>query len=317
MKPADNQNSSVKDNPRSTTEIRDDLFIKTSDELNLQGEAQELERCNKLSIRTPHVTPPEFITYDSESNQLTTRVIPHSQSLFNIIWNGTSFIGRLRGKRLDINLHKARMEEIGQWLRLYHDSTACPEHSQEVADNLLKMFKSKIDAIRHHKLLKERFLSRLEEHFFSEIEKLTDSQYQKDNHVRFCTVHGDFIAYNMMADPEWNIHVLDFGDTRIGTSFEDVARFYELLWAMAQTNRLRKNIFPKAIDVFLEAYGLPSDIGTAPFFLTVRALNGIIHCIAEHYQRQFVSYSYLTKWELQRITRASLRRISKEVSAPF
>ena len=303
----------VERNARSTTEKSSQEFVKISEELSLLNEAKELERCRELNINTAHVKALDIINYDKENNQLTTKTIPGGQSLFNKLWNETSIVSCLSFKGIDSDMVLSRMQEIGEWLRLYHNSTEYPDYSQHVSLNLLETFKNKVAYIRTHRLVNERLISVFEKRMFPEIEKLVDHQYQEENYIRFCRVHGDFVAYNMVVDQNWNVFIADFADTHIGASTEDIGRFCELLYAMAQTNRVRNKIFTNAVDVFLEAYGIPLNIQRSPLLKTIRALNVILHLISEYHIRPYVMSLLFTKMELRRISIASLRWLSREL----
>jgi hypothetical protein len=110
-------------NPRSVTAVQSGEFTKVSDELSLEWEAKELNRCKEASIHTPHVRAPELIGYDPKSNILTTQLIENAQSFYNHLWNGTSLPFRIIGKGINNKMLWSRMNEIGGWLKLYHDST--------------------------------------------------------------------------------------------------------------------------------------------------------------------------------------------------
>jgi len=304
----------VERNARSTTEKNREEFVKTSDELSLFNEANELERCRAAEITTTHVKALDFISYDKEKNDLTTRTVLGGQSLFNRLWNETSIISPLLSKEIDVDVVLSRMQDIGEWLRLYHDSTECPEASEQVSLSLQETFKKKVAYIRTHRLVNEGLINGFEKKVFPEIEKLVDCRYQEENGIRFCRVHGDFVAYNMIVDPEWNIYVADFADTHIGVSTEDVGRFCELLYAVAETSRKRESLFTQAVNVFLGAYGASKKIDQSPFFKTIRAYNVLLHLISEFSMRPYVRKLLLTRMELRRISNASVRWLSKELA---
>ncbi len=57
---------------------------------------------------------------------------------------------------------------------------------------------------------------------------------ENSTYLKIRKIHGDFISYNMIRDYLYNIHIIDFADTRIGFNIEDVVRFWEHMWAMSQ-----------------------------------------------------------------------------------
>ncbi len=307
----------IRENPRSSTRIIGERFIKTSSELNLKNEAMELERYRNLHLASSHIKATEFICFDSDSNELTTRYIPSCQSLFNIMWNNSSLLGFLRGKRLDHDKLMERIEAIGKWLKTYHESSFFPNEAQNATDTLLTLFNSKIEAISKNKILDNTFLLKLKDLYFPEIEKLADPRYNERHKIRICQIHGDFIAYNMLANENMDIHVLDFADTRIGAAVEDIGRFYELIWAMEKISLLHKKTFLKAGNVFLRSYGIEEIMLSTKLFSAIRALNGLIHCISEFTQRGYMVGRLVTKVELKLITRVSLNRMAKEVGVPY
>ena len=302
----------VERNARSTTEKSREEFVKTSDELSLFNEAQELERCMVAKIVTPHVRALELVSYDQEKNDLTTRTVPRGQSLFNRLWNETSIISRLLCRKIDDRVVLSRMQEIGEWLRLYHNSTECQEAGGQISKNLQETYEEKVFYVRSHRLMDERLIDGFERKVFPEIENLGDRRYQEENGIRVCRVHGDFVAYNMVADPEWNIYIADFADTHIGASTEDVGRFCELLYAVAKTSRKREGLFTEAVNVFLRAYGGSKEMPQSPLFKAIRAYNVLLHLISEYHIRPYVMSQFFTRLELRRISNASFRWLSME-----
>jgi len=303
----------TRDNPRSTSKIKAEIFLKTSTELSLANEANELKRCHESAIATPHVSPIELIKYNAERNQLTTKLVPNGISLYNCLWNGTSFLRFFKREKLNSGLMFERMEEIGHWLKLYHKSTENISLCRDALANLKGLYHEKIEAIRKFGILKEEFLKGIQEYFVIEIERATDPSYQQDNYIRFCRIQGDFAVGNMLVDPDWHIYVLDFADSRIGVNLEDVARFYEQLWAISQTNGLRGRLFSRALETFLQGYGAPPGIERTPFFKALIGYNGLISCITEHTTAPYIRYQIMTRLELKRLKNVTLRWLSKEI----
>jgi len=169
MKQGGNQSTVTKINPRSMTRIIDNNFVKTSLELNLKGEAEELERCIQLQIVTPNVKATEFISFNQDTNELQTRYISDGFSLYNYMWNNTSVLGLLRGKSLDPEQLYSRISEIGSWLNKYHNSTEHSNHVGNAVDRLIDLFQKKISAIGKNSILKPSFLSQAKETYFSSV----------------------------------------------------------------------------------------------------------------------------------------------------
>ncbi len=306
---------------RSSLEIQGDVFVKSASDDNtvpandLQQEAEELKRCKECRIRMQHVFPVEFINYEEKADRLTTKFIQDATNLFNVMWNSSSIINRIWKRPPSPDLLISRCEEIGKWLAMYHNSTSYPQAKEQVMTPLKFSFQRKMKRIRENKLVKEKFLQNVEEVFFPEIEKLVNDDYLENNRIKICKIHGDLTPSNMLVDDVWNIWIIDFANTRIGTSFEDLGRFYESLYAIAQTSHYRRDVFSKAMEAFLRGYGVPQEIQENPFFLTVRAYNGIVNCIADFVQRK--SLSYFSNLASRRTANASLSWIAKKLSTPF
>ena len=306
----------IKNNPRSVTYINEEYFIKCSENVSLKNEALELQRCKAVMTQNRHILVPEMFSYESSSNCLTTKYICSTENFFNILWNGTSIIGKLKRNGINIPIFIERMHELGLWLKDYHISSHYPDFNVDSTTNIVNAFRKKIEKLKSYKLFNEYFLDRILFCFIPSLENLkslTDSPISRNE---FCQIHGDFIAYNMLVDLDWNIHVLDFGDTRIGSPFEDICRFYELFWVIGRTNPFRKKIIDKALSVFIKAYGLPKNINSNPIFRSIRAFNAITHCLAEYEQRQKSSNSMVSNFELKLITYVSLFWVAKDVNFP-
>lgn len=293
-------------NPRSQGERDQHHYRKTADDVDLSAEASELKRCRDLALHTDHVRPVDFVDFDPDSNTLTTELI-HGRQLFHTLWNPTYWLGRLRGHRdPDWSETADRFEELGQWLRLYHDSTAVdtcirPVHIEWLEGTLHK----KIAGVRRERALPEPIVNRFESYYLGQLTGI------KADHIRHCRVHGDLIVYNLMLDNDNNLRVLDFGDTRVSAGLEDVARFYSGIWAIAQTNRTRKRRLLPLLERFLSGYGLDSNELNSPLFKLNLAYNFITFQYALQSMRPLVS---LNSWlELRQISRAGIRWIVQDM----
>ncbi len=299
-------------NPRSIGIVTSKLYNKRSEEISLEYEADELARCAKLSLKTAHVLPVELYSYEKSSNTLSTKIINGDQ-LYHTLWNPTSLLGKLRGKKLkDIETLTSRIIELGHWLNLYHESTNYPENADSAIAWLQSSISSKAQGIRVNHLMKESKINSIEKKLMSEVENLKDPDYINENHVRFCQIHGDFIIYNMLIDANSNIHILDFGDTRRATNIDDVARFYSNLWAISQTNNWRKNTFSSICDKFLISYGLESSILEKPYFKTMMAYNFLIHLYGQFCMRHLLSF--VSNMELSQVTKSGIKWVDKNLN---
>lgn len=296
-------------NPRSTGELSLQLYRKHSEEICLESEAEELKRCLQESLQTRHVHTAELISFDQEKNILSTRRI-NGDELFLTIWNPTSMLGKLRGYKLqDVGLISSRIKELGSWLSLYHESTRYPKDSSVIASWLHDSAISKLQGIRENGLLADKKINRIEQRLLREIDKLNHEEYLVKNNLNFCKIHGDFIIYNMLIDNKRDIHIIDFGDTRVACNIDDVVRFYSNLWAISHTNHWRKSMFLRVANDFLTAYGLSSDIVETPYFKAMMAYNFLIHLYGQFCMRDLLSF--VSNMELNQVTRAGLRWIDK------
>lgn len=303
-------------NPRSSVAAVGDRFVKTSSE-PLSAEAAELARCARLSLHSEHVRPPEFLSFDEARNTLTTRTVPGSQSLYNALWNGTSLLCRLRGHSLDCGWFLQRAEALGKWLLFYHESTSCEEIGAELSAAMERQYLEKVAFLRKAAIVDNGFLDRCADHFLPELRSIIDPAYRTRNYLRFCRIHGDFNVSNMLVDAKRNLHILDFADSRPGANIVDVARFYELLWAVSKTSRRRERVFREGIAAFLSGYGLPADVTETPFFKAVVSYYGLISVITEYTTRPYIKNQILTRWELKRLAAATMRWVAGEIGVPY
>jgi len=300
-------------NPRSTGELTAQTYCKQSKKGNLDGEANELLRCEEQSLYTKHIFTAKLIAFNKEENSLTTKRI-NGNELFLSVWNPTSLLGKLRGQKLrKPDLLCARLVELGNWLSAYHRSTCYSQEAEQAASWLRNAFLTKIKEIRDNDLLSSIKLKKIDQCFVREIENLTRPDYLVQNHIKFCRIHGDFIIYNMILDRELNLHIIDFGDTRIASNISDVVRFYSNLWAIAHTNASRKSLLLPVANDFLTAYGLPVNIVETPHFKTLMAYNFLIHLCGEHRMRQLNLMSFTSRLELRQITKIGLNWIDNRI----
>lgn len=300
-----------KTNPRSTGEISHEYYSKHSEEVSYEGEAIELKRCEAKSIRTEHIVTSRLISFDKENNILTTERINGSE-LFLALWNSTSLLAKLRGKdQHNLDILVSRLSETGTWLSTYHKTSPESDECEQAVKWLYNSFLSKTKGIRDNNLLSAKLIARIEKRFLHEIENLTKVDYLKNNQIKICRTHGDFIIYNMLIDKDNNINIIDFGDTRIAGNLDDVARFYGNIWAISQTNTQRKSLLLPVLDEFLTNYGLTKDILDLPYFQTMMAYNFLIHLYGAHCMRD--SLSFFSRLELKQITDAGLRWIYQKI----
>lgn len=300
------RNVTLHRNPRSQGERDQHYYRKTTDNLDLSAEASELRRCRDLGLETEHVKPVKFVDFDPDTNTLTTELI-QGQQLFHTLWNPTYWLGRLRGiKEPDWSEMADRLEELGRWLRLYHDSTAEDLGNRPLHLEWLEAdFREKIKGVREERSLPDSLVNSIESHYVNQLTEVAT------DHVVFCQVHGDLIVYNLMVDNNNNLHVLDFGDTRVGAPIEDVARLYSSIWAMAQTNRARKKQLMPLLERLLSGYGLDRKVLSSPLFKINLAYNFLNHQYSLKSMRSMVS---LNSWlELRQISRAGVRWIKLDL----
>lgn len=297
-------------NPRSTGISNSTTYEKHTNERSLKPEAEELLRCQTLGIQTEHVGPVEILSFDERTNRLTTRKA-NAKELFHTVWNATYLLGRLKGHKLnDPDVVTSRIVELGTWLRKYHDSSRTT-HADGNGSWLEGAFHRKIKDIRDDRLLPEEKIQKIEKRFGKELEKLHQPGYLAEFNAFPCKIHGDFIIYNVMVDEERNLHIVDFGDTRVSGNLEDVSRMYSSLWAIADTNRIRRRLLEGIPEQFLQAYGYSPDIVETPYFQCNLAYNFLVHLEGQYYMRDMLSWTSYR--EMSQITKAGIRWINRHL----
>ncbi|WP_144776643.1 phosphotransferase [Marinobacter maritimus] len=305
------QNVKVRVNPRSTGTFSTETYKKHSSQISLKPEALELARCRDLDIRTKHVKVVELIDFDETTNCLTTRKLK-AQELFLTVWNSTYLLGRLKGHQLsDPDTLRARITEVGSWLKMYHLSSIEETPEDAGGDWLEADFHQKIKDIRHNRLIPESKLVKIEKKFGAEIDSLRKPDYLSVNGAFPCRLHGDFTIYNILMDRQQNLHVLDFGDTRVSGNLEDLARFYSGLWAIAQTNSSRQKLLGDLPERFLKAYGISPEITETSYFRCNLAFNFLTHLAAQNYMKNLLSWN--SNREMNQITKAGLEWIYQQI----
>lgn len=301
----------VRINPRSTGNVSKDTYEKHTLELSLKPEAMELARCRDMGIQTPYVQAAELLRFDESENRLTTKKI-HGTELFHTVWNPTYLLGRLKGNRLNnMDAVVKSTIEVGVWLRKYHTSSIALIHKSADGSWMQSDFERNIRQIRENTLLSEKTLGKVAYTFGKELEKLSQNSYLQENGSFACQVHGDFVLYNMLIDPQNKIHVLDFGDTRVSGNLEDVARFYSSIWAIAQTNKTRQQLFGTLPNQFLAAYGLPQNIVDNPYFRVNLVYNFLTHLKGQFYMRDLLSWN--SNREMSQITNAGMKWVYQQI----
>ncbi|MFP3978296.1 phosphotransferase [Marinobacter sp. KMM 10035] len=301
----------IRVNPRSTGVVSSETYEKHSTEISLKSESEELARCRDKNIQTENVKTVEIISFSESENLLVTRKIV-AQELFHTVWNPTYLLGRMKGNRLsNPEIVRARIVEVGTWLRKYHESSLGGVQSGSDGRWLEEAFHEKIRIIRQGRLMPEAKLAQIERVFGAELSKLNKPSYLEDNGAFRCRVHGDFLIYNILIDCNQNLHVLDFGDTRISGNLEDVSRFYSGLWAISKTNRARHKLLGDLPRRFLEAYGVAPKILDNPYFRCNLAYNFLTHLTGQHYMKELLSWN--SNREMSQITRAGLKWVYQQI----
>jgi len=293
-------NIELKDNPRSSGVVADGYYEKTTSLFSLLDEANEIKRCHTMGIITEHIKVVDLISYDEIENTLRTAMVK-GVDLFLFLWNSTSILRILKGydaKRLQIT--KSRIIESAIWLRNYHNSSRMISNPTEELNWLIRMFDSKLDYIRVNKLLKDDLVNSIRKSFLAPVENLKDDFIQDDFGHYFCRTHGDFVVYNIIFDEIDNFFILDFGDTKINSNFEDVVRFYSILLAISETNIIRKKFLKGVCDRFLEEYGLNKNVLKHPLFKCFMAYNYLVQLVGHHSTRK--RQSFLTYYETKSIS---------------
>lgn len=302
-------------NPRSQGERSLRHYRKTADDVDLSAEASELQRCRDLDLRTDHVRPVDFVDFDPDTNTLTTELIQGRQ-LFHTLWNPTYWLGRLRGHQMpDWSILGDRFEELGRWLRLYHDSSEQADYTEEWITWLGKSFRTNLNAVEEMQLLKPDLVKAIRERYVRPLENDAEALELSRQSGPICQVHGDFILYNMLLEDDYSLRLLDFGETHLGGGLEDVFRFYSGLWTMAQTNHARQRHLQPLLDRFIQAYAPVSNYYETEFFRINMAFNFVTFLYGQHYMKPMLSY--LSMLELSQISRVGMSWIIQDLKKDF
>lgn len=289
----------IKTNPRSSGVVTEHFYQKTTTIFSLADESAELQRCRDLGLVTDTIKVVEFVSFDEDTNTLTTSKI-NGSDFFLLLWNSTSLLRYLKGyDKSKLEAVKSRIVESAAWLRKYHQSSKLTTSPTEELNWLIRMFDAKLSYLRKHSLFSERFIRAIRLKFLEPIESSIDKFKSDQAGHFFCRTHGDFVVYNMMLDSNARLHVLDFGDTKINSNFEDVVRFYSILLAISQTNCIRRRFFNGIADKFLQEYGIDQSGRQHPLFNCFLAYNFLVQLVGHHATRS--SHSFLTYYETKSI----------------
>ncbi len=306
------KNNSVVKHFRSDGKVAGQTYCKHSDSLSLEAEAMELKRCSKLSLNTKSILTTEFIAYDKANNNLTIKLI-NGDGAYARLRQSTSLLSCVGTKRTNDKFAlDANIVGLGHWLRIYHESPIQSDLPAESAYEIHRSFSAKTKGIRDKNLMSGGKVKKIEQRFLTELENIKSEKYRENNQLNVCQIHGDFIIHNMMIDEGSRLHVLDFGDTRIGCNIDDIVRFYSNLWAISQVGWIsKKRVGQLALD-FLQSYRLTVEVIETPYFESMMAYNFLIHLYSHYFIKD--SLSFMSNLELTRITNAGLKWIDQRIA---
>ena len=290
--------------PRSSSVVCDvagkTLFLKRA-EIDLAPEAESIRAAAAADGHRAHAV--SFAAYDETSNTLATHFV-RGDSLFNRIWNGTSWLPR---RRLDLD---GTFAALGEWLKRYHHTGEGESDDAEQRQSATGWVRASLG----------RKLARLcssgsagsssqviavDPDLSTRIERAADCWFGDAawSSIAMARIHGDFTHANVLVASCGKCVVLDFTDTRWGFALEDVVRMWCALGQIGATGRRRSEAARRAQEAFLRSYGAianKDDCESVPF-RAVRLWNAITKI------NEYVSNSHVVDRNTRRILRSMAR----------
>lgn len=171
----------------------------------------------------------------------------------------------------------AAVGKCGSWLRAFHYATATAKNGNPF-DHLSECFS---------KAYVNQVLSRFADaRAFDRCRVLLDEFAVRNRGCSqpVCRLHGEFAPYHILCRDD-AIYVLDFGSTRMGFWFEDVAFFLAIYRVLLPWRLLAGKIrLPLALQrgTFLEGYGLmPQNPTLAQVLLRFAEINAVLLYLAQ------------------------------------
>ncbi|MBN2021539.1 MAG: phosphotransferase [Pirellulales bacterium] len=285
---------SVSINPRSTSgtvamrgAADESLFhFKRAEPEAIAREAAELSRAAAATRAVEGIASVRLRAHDSQRGVLVTHHVPAAQSLFNYVWNGTSPWRRRHVAGAD--LHRVG-RRLGLWLRAYHDATHCPK--MEITPHVARVVSEIHDKLD---LIQREYPSHLPSHTLSRVSRYANeaaAQSSAWTTPGVARVHRDMDLANVLIQANGDMYVLDFGDSREGLPWEDLARVWNALWGISRVGRRRAAPLSPCLSALLESYGETENVVSHPLFRFLRCFNAITAVSTYLVSRDYIGFT--------------------------
>ncbi len=283
-----------------------DFHFKWS-KLDLTIEAEQIQLANRIS-NFGYVNAIKLIHFDKQKNVLITEHI-EGGSCFNPIWNNYTW-------RRFLKTHPKvpwgeRLIELTQWFSSYHNLTANSDSEliEKCKCSLKVLIIAKINQI------KASTYSPLSHEQCEYILKYIELHFDKGcwESLPIGNIHADITLVNILLDHNSKLHIIDFGDSRLGFFLEDFVQLWSCVWEIAVCSR-RKNLH-ETLTSMLDAFNTKSqhsvEISTSsPEFKILRlykALNRVYENCHYFYKNKTIPLS--TRYVHKKMTKHHLKYI--------
>lgn len=294
-------------NPRSVTSlVLDDEGRGTHQKMvssaeALRVEAKEMSRAAEACSQVKGIGVPVVLSTDIERLTLSTRHIS-GDSLFNFIWNSTSLVAR---QPLRLDQAEGIGSRIGSWLRAYHRSSIGRAHNSTEWSELASSGCRKLARVCDSKSF---FLSHKDAQQIRGYLKVQAAACEKESQQSpHAQLHGDFTPTNLLVASSGELHVLDFGDSRVGEPWFDCVRFTHDLWAVGQVRR-RRSVLRTLEKSFWIAYGTKRAPLQHEFMKCWNSL-----CFLSSYVSSRHLLGFTGRWAARRLTRIHSRWLKTHI----
>ncbi len=281
-------------NPRSVTGLlfldddpqKEVLHFKRSTDASVLGlEVDELYRAEAVTQGVEGIRPLRIRSYLPEQGMLLTEYIRGGQTLFNYLWNGSSY---LTWRRFSSPTPRELGTRLGRWLRAYHFSTqACPREPSLFTSHIARDARAKLDALCRH----NRGCVDLEnaEAIRSYLSRAAEGGIPVEGQLA-ARIHGDLEPANIQIAKDGTVFVLDFADCRQGLAVEDFARLWHAIWAMSRVSSRRGRMLQPCLAALLAEYELTGGSLDSPALLLIRCWNALCALATISFVRDHIGF---------------------------
>jgi hypothetical protein len=282
-----------KRNPRSITGLlrcNGDAKVlshyKRANPTTLEREMHELQRAEAVTRGIEGVYPIRVRTYLPEEGLLVTEYVQYGESLFNYLWNSSSW-WNLRGFSY---LSPAEICTcLGRWLRVYHASTlSTTGHIEPILQWIAESTRGKLRRLNTGApgYLPSRTVEKIQKYVESAISSSTSWG------MRYTTqIHGDMELSNSLITPRGTLYITDFADTREGLPWEDLVRCWHAIWTLSQLTPRHFHLLQPCLHILIAEYGESESILQSPLFTFLRCWNAVCNILTVITVRKRVGFS--------------------------